>query len=399
MAAGGEVVGAKGVRAHGDNRPGSASDEVGIVVQPRLLHHARALAFEVMLDAFEGIVGYREACAGGHQHEAGDQIGSLQRHFKHHGPTEGVAHHHQWARNLLNLAHDPLGHVRGTLKRLTVGVPGQGHRESTLKPCELWPPRCRGATGAVDEHGAGRVYEIGVVGHAADGIPLVPSSVVAPLLIAVDFDGTITLRDTLHVIVDAHGRPGLWDQIEPALRSGEMTVEEAMQTQFATVTAAHDDVVALVRDQAGTRPGFADLVAFAEAGGHRLVVMSAGFRCVIDEVLGDLGLRHLEVVANDAIFTTGGCTLVWGDHRGETCEICGRRCKRHAIRERHGDERLIYVGDGISDRCASLLADQVFARDGLAEWLVQEGVPFVPYEDFHDVIRVLRTDPAVAEAA
>ena len=232
-----------------------------------------------------------------------------------------------------------------------------------------------------------------------DGIPLVPSCVVAPLLIAVDFDGTITLRDTLHVIVDAHGRPGLWDQIEPALRSGEITVEEAMQTQFTTVTAAHDDVVALVREQAGTRPGFADLVAFAEAGGHRLVVMSAGFRCVIDEVLGDLGLKHLEVVANDAIFTTGGCTLVWGDHRGDACEICGRRCKRHAIRERHADERLIYVGDGISDRCASLLADQIFARDGLAEWLVQEDVPFVPYEDFHDVIRVLRTDPAVVEAA
>ena len=59
----------------------------------------------------------------------------------------------------------------------------------------------------------------------------------------------------------------------------------------------------------------------------------------------------------------------------------------------------MYVGDGISDRCASLLADVVFARAGLAEWLDAQGVGYIPYGDFHDVLRWLKNDPDVAEAA
>ena len=56
-----------------------------------------------------------------------------------------------------------------------------------------------------------------------------------PLLIACDFDGTITCRDTLHVIVESFGERGVWERLEPRLRVGEITVEQAMQIQFAEV--------------------------------------------------------------------------------------------------------------------------------------------------------------------
>lgn len=228
---------------------------------------------------------------------------------------------------------------------------------------------------------------------------LVASPVVAPLLLAVDFDGTITLRDTLHVIVDAHGHPGAWDDLGLLLRSDRISVEQAMERQFRTVTASHDEVALCVRSDAGVREGFTDLVAYAADNGHRLVVMSAGFRSVIDLVLGDLGLSHLEVVANDAEFSGEGCRLVWGAHRGEVCPLCNRRCKRHAIRVRHQGETIVYVGDGLSDSCASQMADVVFARDDLAEHLEGRGVAFTPYDDFHDVITGLRLIGTPAGAA
>ena len=44
-----------------------------------------------------------------------------------------------------------------------------------------------------------------------------------------------------------------------------------------------------------------------------------------------------------------------------------------------------YVGDGISDRCVSLAADRLFARDGLARWLDEQGVGYEPFDDLHDV--------------
>ena len=49
------------------------------------------------------------------------------------------------------------------------------------------------------------------------------------LFIACDFDGTITRNDTLHLIVARYGEPGLWEAIEPRLRAGELTLEQAMQ--------------------------------------------------------------------------------------------------------------------------------------------------------------------------
>jgi 2-hydroxy-3-keto-5-methylthiopentenyl-1-phosphate phosphatase len=212
---------------------------------------------------------------------------------------------------------------------------------------------------------------------------------VRPLLLACDFDGTITERDTLHVIVERFGTPGAWDRIEPRLRAGELTVEQAMEHQFAAVRARPEEVRELVLRDAPVRAGFHAFVRWADEGGHRLVVMSSGFASVIADVLSHSGLGHLEVHSHEARFSETGCRLEWSD-RGPRCERCGRRCKRHVISGlREPGQPLVYIGDGISDRCASLMADLVFARDGLARWLDEQGAPFELFEDFVEVRRSL----------
>jgi 2-hydroxy-3-keto-5-methylthiopentenyl-1-phosphate phosphatase len=215
------------------------------------------------------------------------------------------------------------------------------------------------------------------------------------LLIACDFDGTITERDTLHLIVERFGERGLWDAIVPRLRAGELTVRQAMQLEFDSVRATRDEVVGMVLAEAGLRAGFGELVDWAAARGHRLVVLSSGFRTVIDPLLAHWGLAHLEVEANDARFSARGCTLLWAD-RGGHCELCGRPCKRHDLRARAGSARVVYVGDGISDRCVAGIADVVFARADLARFLTADGVPFLPFEDFVEVRERLETPSTLA---
>ena len=210
---------------------------------------------------------------------------------------------------------------------------------------------------------------------------------VTPLLIACDFDGTITCRDTLHVIIEEFGVTGVWDRLEPRLRAGEITVEQAMVEQFAAVRGTTEEILAAVRRESPVREGFVELVAWARAAGHRVVVFSSGFRTVIDAVLNDAGVGDLPVHSHEARFSEGGCKLVWAD-RGEVCPLCGRRCKRHdlALHRRPG-EPVVYLGDGISDRCVARVADLVFARAGLAEHLAESGLEFLPFDDFHDVRR------------
>ncbi len=226
-------------------------------------------------------------------------------------------------------------------------------------------------------------------------MPLVPSGPVEKLLIACDFDGTITRRDTLHLIVARYGDGGLWERIEPRLRAGELTLEQAMQMEFAGVRATPGHVRELVLREAGLRAGFPEFVAWARGRGHRLVVVSSGFRSVIDAVLERAGLGHLEVASHEAEFTPRGTRLVWAD-RGERCAVCGRRCKRHDVRARRAGEPLVLIGDGVSDRCVARMADIVFARAHLARDLAIDGVDFTPFEGFDEVREELEARTTLA---
>lgn len=203
-------------------------------------------------------------------------------------------------------------------------------------------------------------------------------------MIALDFDGTITRRDTLHLIVDAFGERAVWDEIEPRLNAGEISIDQAMQAEFATVRATPDEVRDLVRAEAGLRDGFAAFVGWARAAGHRTVVLSNGFASVIGDLLERAGVGDLPFRSHDAVFTPEGSRILWSD-RGATCSLCNRPCKRFDLDQWRTGDPVVYVGDGVSDRCVAQAADRVFARDGLADYLAGIGVAFEPFRDFHQL--------------
>lgn len=203
-------------------------------------------------------------------------------------------------------------------------------------------------------------------------------------LIAIDFDGTITQHDTLHLIVDRYGDPSVWDRMTPDVIAGRVSVEEAMQAEFATVRATPAQVLELVRDEAGIRDGFVPFVEWARQVGHEVQVLSNGFRMVIDDTLSRIGLGDLAIRSHEAEFTEGGTRLVWA-HRGERCELCGRPCKRFDLAALRSELPVAYIGDGVSDRCVCGAADVVFARAELADWLRDAGRRFVAFESFDQV--------------
>jgi len=207
---------------------------------------------------------------------------------------------------------------------------------------------------------------------------------VRALLIACDFDGTVTQRDTLHVIVETFGDRAAWDALEPDLHAGVITVEDAITQQFAGVRATPEDVRSVVRRLAPIREGFVPFVRWAREAGHEVVITSNGFRSVIEPVLDDAGLADLEVVSNDATFAQAGTAITWDD-RGSRCTLCDRPCKRAPVTDRLAGRHLVVVGDGISDRCLAGMADTVFARDFLARDLASRRRPFIPFDDFHQV--------------
>lgn len=207
---------------------------------------------------------------------------------------------------------------------------------------------------------------------------------VTRFLIAVDFDGTITQHDTLHLIVAQFGDRSVWDSVTPDVIAGRMSVEEAMQLEFATVRATPGQIHDLVRDAAGIREGFVDFVGWARGAGHQVHIFSNGFRSVITDVLTRIGLADLSFDAHDVVFSPEGTKLVWTD-RGPRCTLCDRPCKRADLARARDELSVAYIGDGVSDRCVSGAADVVFATSELADWLSGQARAFHAFDDFHEI--------------
>ncbi len=195
--------------------------------------------------------------------------------------------------------------------------------------------------------------------------------------LVIDWDGTVTERDTLQLALQHFLAPDVFDELESetdaALAAGTITHREVMEREFAALTAPLDDVVAFVVERARVRPGFAEFVRRFDP-----LILSSGFHETIEPVLARECVTA-RVRANHAEPHSDGWRIRW---KSDTpCETCGQPCKRGSL----PDGAFAYVGDGFSDRCAALAAGRIFARDGLARYLDGIGAHYEPFTDFRGV--------------
>ena len=197
-------------------------------------------------------------------------------------------------------------------------------------------------------------------------------------MIMVDWDGTATTEDTLIKAMEEFGDWQVYLDASAALERGEITLHEEIRRDVEGIKAPLEDVQRWLVDRIDLRPGFRE---FADA--HRPVIVSSNFRQLIEPILAKEGLE-LEVRANEVEWHPDG----WrGSFRnGDACGTCGEPCKRADLPD---DENVVYIGDGYSDRCAAQAADRIFARDGLARYLDEQGVTYEPYEDFFEIAAAL----------
>lgn len=190
--------------------------------------------------------------------------------------------------------------------------------------------------------------------------------------LVLDFDGTVTERDTLDIVLERFGDAEVYERAEAELDARRMTLNEVISAEFATVTASLDEVVAYVVEQAQVRPGFAEL-----ARARHPLVVSSGFHELIEPVLEREGvLDAVELRANSVDARPDGWQVRY--RVAETCEVCGEPCKRGDL----PPGEVAYAGDGHSDYCAALAADRVYATGSLAGFLDRRGIPYEPLTDF-----------------
>jgi 2-hydroxy-3-keto-5-methylthiopentenyl-1-phosphate phosphatase len=194
------------------------------------------------------------------------------------------------------------------------------------------------------------------------------------LQVVVDWDGTVTERDSLVLVLRHFLTPAVFDpfevELDAALAARTITHREVMEREFTMLTTPLDDVVAFLLERVRVRPGFA---AFVER--FDPLILSSSFHETIGPILSREGVTA-RVRANHVEARPDGWRIRWVSD--SECTICGEPCKRGSLPA----GAFVYAGDGYSDRCAALAADRIFARDTLAKYLDEQQVPYEPFTDF-----------------
>ena len=202
-----------------------------------------------------------------------------------------------------------------------------------------------------------------------------------------DFDGTISEKDTLvFLATNLGGGPKMVEAIGRLLRSGEVTLSEAIAAEMRSIRRPFADAEQLLREQVRIDPGFVPFAAWCESKAIPLTVLSAGFHQLIDLFIPRAEFPHLEVLAN---------TLKPSEEKGWQCVFRDKSDWGHdkavAIKaaKRRG-EHTIFIGDGFSDRGAADVADEVFAKHSLVDHCRQCKINFREFQTFEDVLKQLQ---------
>jgi len=210
------------------------------------------------------------------------------------------------------------------------------------------------------------------------------------IVIVSDFDGTIAERDVGHRFFERYiPRRDAHEELLEKWRLGLVSSRECLETELRWLRADRADLDRFI-DAERLDPYFKDFVDFSTRRRFELLILSDGLDYYIDALLIKFGLGFIEYRANHLVLDgnrIAGVEFPWYD--ADTCAMCGN-CKRgHLLALRGQGLFTVYVGNGLSDRCACGHADLVFAKSELLDHCRHEKIDCVPFRTFRDVERSL----------
>ncbi len=200
-----------------------------------------------------------------------------------------------------------------------------------------------------------------------------------------DFDGTVSVKDTVNNLVRSHVNSPEWRfHVERYLRGeiGSYGVYQAVGPLMQMTRAGLDS---FVKEHAELDPAFPDFLQWAASRGVHVKIVSDGFDATIETLFRDHGITGLEIFANHLDMNDRGEVTITSPYAAPHCGKCGT-CKLDILRGfRSSYDRIILVGDGTSDQHAATEADLVLGLKSLFVYCAQENIPAVRVQGFHEI--------------
>jgi 2-hydroxy-3-keto-5-methylthiopentenyl-1-phosphate phosphatase len=211
------------------------------------------------------------------------------------------------------------------------------------------------------------------------------------IVVICDFDGTISRKDVNYSIFRYFGGDRA-QAVEDKYWNSEIGLRESLKTQYEIIGIDEKAFEKYVMDNMEMDESFFDFCDFARNSGIEVIIISGGFINYIRMLFNKHGRpMDIQILSNELKLKDGILVPAYGSvpecikHYGP-CGIC----KLQHILMYKREHKVIYVGDGHTDRCAAESADLVFAKDNLEKFCRENSIKYVHYNSFRDVEEHLR---------
>ncbi|BFZ61648.1 hypothetical protein YB2330_002721 [Saitoella coloradoensis] len=219
------------------------------------------------------------------------------------------------------------------------------------------------------------------------------------IMIFSDFDGTIFMQDSGHVLFDHFGcgpeQRAQWDR---EIHEGTRSFREVSEDMWNSLNVPFNDGFKIMREKMDIDPDFKHFHQFCLKNEIPFNVISAGvkpvLRRVLEDFLGEKDAAHIDIVANDMNIAEDGSQweIQWRHDTPLGHDKAASIQEYKQPGESGQPPMIIFIGDGVSDLPAAREADVLFARRGLRleEYCIEHAIPFIAYDTFRDIENELR---------
>jgi 2,3-diketo-5-methylthio-1-phosphopentane phosphatase len=209
---------------------------------------------------------------------------------------------------------------------------------------------------------------------------------VKKVAILCDFDGTVARDDVGNLLFRTFADPKGCCEAVDEWKQGLITSRDCLEREASLARVSRETLNGFIL-QRKLDPYFKDFVDFAHRRGMEVVIVSDGLDYYIEKMLVRTGLAHLDFFANALHMTDHSLHVHFPYFDMLDCRSCGNCKTYHMEKYKTQGYYVVYIGNGLSDRCPSKYADLVFAKGDLLDYCRENGVETTEFRNFRDVER------------
>ena len=211
------------------------------------------------------------------------------------------------------------------------------------------------------------------------------------MLFIIDFDGTLSVKDTIDDMLEHFADPS-WEDVEKSWLNGDISAVECMTQQVRMVKANNITLEGFFRGiqlDATFVPFYKYISQFA-----KVAIVSDGLDHAVKVAMRNAAMPDIPVYANHLHFTPSGLDISF-PNKVEGCAGGNGTCKcaiaQNLSLESSGP--VILIGDGKSDACLAGRADIVFAKGSLIKHCEKNNIQHHKFQTFADVLAKVKAWP------